>query len=126
MTGGEGADAVINATGFPGSFSLAASMVRDAGTIVEAGAFVDMGPEAFNPAVICGRSLTVMGTGGEDLQAYDRTLALLARHTGAIPFAEVMALTTRSASPMPSSPSRPRSMPTPPPRSSSRTRSTPA
>jgi len=97
MTGGEGADVVINATGFPGSFSLAASMVRDAGTIVEAGAFVDMGPEAFNPAVICGRSLTVMGTGGEDLQAYDRTLALLARHAGAIPFAEMVSHTFRIA-----------------------------
>jgi threonine dehydrogenase-like Zn-dependent dehydrogenase len=97
MTGGEGADVVVNATGFPGSFSLAASVVRDAGTILEVGAFVDMGPEAFNPAVICGRSLTVMGTGGEDLQAYDRTLALLARHAGVIPFAEMVSHTFRVA-----------------------------
>lgn len=97
MTDGEGADVVVNATGFPGSFSLAASMVRDAGTILEVGAFVDMGPEAFNPAVICGRSLTVMGTGGEDLQAYDGTIALLARHGGAIPFAEMVSHTFRIA-----------------------------
>jgi threonine dehydrogenase-like Zn-dependent dehydrogenase len=74
-TGGEGADVVVNATGFPGSFSPAASVARDAGTIVEAGAFAGMGPEAFNPPVICGRSLTVMGTGGDDLQAYDGTIA---------------------------------------------------
>jgi threonine dehydrogenase-like Zn-dependent dehydrogenase len=72
-------------------------VVRDAGTILEVGAFVDMGPEAFNPAVICGRSLTVMGTGGEDLQAYDRTLALLARHAGVIPFAEMVSHTFRVA-----------------------------
>ena len=97
MTGGDGADVVVNATGFPGSFSLAASVVRDAGTILEVGAFVDMGPETFNPAVVCGRSLTVMGTGGEDLQAYDRTLALLTRHADAIPFAEMVSHTFRIA-----------------------------
>jgi len=49
-----------------------------------------MSPEAFNPAVICGRSLTIMGTGGEDLQAYAGTLALLARHQKNIPFAEMI------------------------------------
>jgi len=97
MTDGEGADVVVNATGFPGSFSLAASMVRDAGTILEVGAFVDMGPEAFNPAVICGRSLAVLGTGGEDPQAYDGTIALLARHASAIPFAEMISHTFRIA-----------------------------
>ncbi len=97
LTEGEGADVVVNATGFPGSFALATSMVRDAGTILEVGAFVDMGPEAFNPAVICGRSLTVMGTGGEDLQAYAGTLALLARHGSAIPFAEMVSHTFRVA-----------------------------
>jgi L-iditol 2-dehydrogenase len=93
LTDGEGADVVVNATGFPGSFALAASIVRDAGTILEVGAFVDMGPEAFNPAVICGRSLNVMGIGGEDLQAYAGTLALLARHSDAIPFAEMVSHT---------------------------------
>jgi L-iditol 2-dehydrogenase len=92
---GEGADVVVNATGFPGSFSLAASIVRDAGTVVEVGAFVDMGPEEFNPAVVCGRSLNVMGIGGEDLQAYAGTLALLARHRDAIPFAEMVSHTFR-------------------------------
>jgi threonine dehydrogenase-like Zn-dependent dehydrogenase len=90
LTAGEGADLVVNATGFPGSFSSALGMVRDAGTIVEVGAFVDMGPEAFNPAVVCGRSLTIMGTGGEDLAAYPGTLALMARHAHAVPFAEMI------------------------------------
>jgi hypothetical protein len=56
-----------------------------------------MGPEAFNPAVICGRSLTVMGTGDEDPQAYDRTIALLTRHVGVIPFAEMISHTFRIA-----------------------------
>ena len=38
-----------------------------------------------------------MGTGGEDLQAYDRTIALLTRHAGAIPFAEMISHTFRIA-----------------------------
>ena len=47
--------------------------------------------------VICGRSLNVMGTGGEDLQVYAGTLALLARHRHAIPFAEMVSHTFRIA-----------------------------
>jgi threonine dehydrogenase-like Zn-dependent dehydrogenase len=90
ITGGDGADVVVNATGFPGSFASAMRMVRDGGTILEVGAFVDMGAETVNPAEICGRNLTIMGTGGEDLQAYAGTLALLARHRDAIPFAEMV------------------------------------
>jgi threonine dehydrogenase-like Zn-dependent dehydrogenase len=65
-------------------------IVRDGGTVIEVGAFVDMGAEAFNPASVCGRNLCVLGVGGEDLTAYEGTLALLARHHGAIPFAEMV------------------------------------
>ena len=83
-------DLVVNATGFPGSFAKAVQVVRDGGTIIEVGAFVNMGDETFNPAVICGRNLTLMGIGGEDLLVYDRTLALLARHVGSVPFAEMV------------------------------------
>lgn len=89
-TAGEGADLVVCATGFPGAFVQAEALVRDGGTIVEVGAFVDMGAEAFNPASICGRSLALLGVGGEDLGVYEGTLALLARHQKAIPFAEMI------------------------------------
>ena len=65
-------------------------MVRDGGLLIEVGAFVDMGEEAFNPAVLCGRNLTMLGIGGEDLLVYEGTLALMARHNGAIPFAEMV------------------------------------
>ncbi len=85
-----GVDLVVNATGFPGSFAKALAMVRDGGTIIEVGAFVDMGEESFNPAVICGRNLALLGIGGEDLLVYDRTLALLARHADSVPFAEMV------------------------------------
>jgi len=83
-------DLVVDATGFPGSFGKAIEIVRDGGTIIEVGAFVNMGEETFNPAVLCGRNLTLMGIGGEDLLVYERTLALLARHVESIPFAEMV------------------------------------
>ena len=89
LNNGEGPDLVINATGFPGSFDLAQMIVRDAGTIVEVGAFVDMGSETFNPASICGRSLTIMGVGGEDAQAYYRTMELMVRNPS-IPFEKMV------------------------------------
>jgi L-iditol 2-dehydrogenase len=89
-TAGEGADVVVNATGFPGSFSQAVAMVRDGGVLIEVGAFVDMGEERFNPAVLCGRNLTLMGVGGEDLLAYEGTLALFDRHRGEIPFEQMV------------------------------------
>jgi threonine dehydrogenase-like Zn-dependent dehydrogenase len=83
-------DLVVDATGFPGSFATAIKVVRDGGTIIEVGAFVNMGEESFNPAELCGRNLTLLGIAGEDLRVYDRTLALLARHADAIPFHEMV------------------------------------
>jgi L-iditol 2-dehydrogenase len=90
LTAGEGADVVVNATGFPGSFAQAVEMVRDGGLVIEVGAFVDMGEESFNPAVLCGRNLALLGIGGEDLLVYEGTLALLARHQASAGFADMV------------------------------------
>ena len=81
---------MVNATGFPGSFAQAVEMVRDGGLVIEVGAFVDMGEESFNPAVLCGRNLTMLGIGGEDLLVYEGTLALLARHQASAGFADMV------------------------------------
>jgi threonine dehydrogenase-like Zn-dependent dehydrogenase len=90
LTAGEGPDVVVDATGARGSFGEAVAMVRDGGTVIEVGAFVDMGDERFNPAVLCARNLALLGVGGEDLLAYEGTLALLDRHRGTIPFADLV------------------------------------
>jgi threonine dehydrogenase-like Zn-dependent dehydrogenase len=90
LTAGEGADLVIDATGFPDSFAPAVAMVRDGGVVIEVGAFVDMGDAPLNPAVLCARNLTLFGVGGEDLVTYENTLALMTRHRDAIPFAEMV------------------------------------
>ena len=80
-------DVVVDASGHPDSFLPALELLRDGGTLVEVGAFVDLGPRPFNPAVLCGRNLTLIGVGGEDARAYEPTLRLLARHHRDVPFA---------------------------------------
>ena len=62
------------------------TLLRDGGTLVEVGAFVDLGTVPVNPATILGRNLTIVGVAGEDARAYDSTLAMLAEHhSGAVP-----------------------------------------
>ncbi|MBD0290653.1 MAG: zinc-binding dehydrogenase [Thermoleophilia bacterium] len=85
-----GADVVVDASGRAETFDLALELVRDGGTIVEVGAFVDTGERPVNPAVVCGRNLTIVGVGGEDARAYEGTLRLLARHHARIPFSRAV------------------------------------
>lgn len=86
LTAGRGVDVVVDATGHPSSFGPALGLLRDGGTLVEVGAFVDLGPVPVNPAAILGRNLTIVGVAGEDARAYDATLALLAAHHERVPF----------------------------------------
>jgi L-iditol 2-dehydrogenase len=82
----DGADVVVDATGRPDSFESAMRMLRDGGTLLEVGSFVDLGPVPVNPADILGRNLTIVGVAGEDARVYDATLAMLAEHHEQVPF----------------------------------------
>ena len=86
LTGGRGVDVVVDATGHPDSFGPSLDLLRDGGTLVEVGAFVDLGTVPINPATILGRNLTIIGVAGEDARVYDRTLAMFAAHQGDVPF----------------------------------------
>lgn len=83
---GDGVDVVVDATGHPSSFGPALSLLRDGGTLLEVGAFVDLGPVDLNPAEVLGRNLSIVGVAGEDSRVYDATLAMLAEHHPTIPF----------------------------------------
>jgi L-iditol 2-dehydrogenase len=85
-THGRGVDVVVDATGHPASFGPSLDLLRDGGTLIEVGAFVDLGSVPINPATILGRNLTIVGVAGEDARVYDRTLALLAEHHQRVPF----------------------------------------
>jgi len=81
-----GVDVVVDATGHPDSFGPAMSLLRDGGTLLEVGAFVDLGPVDLNPADLLGRNLTLVGVAGEDARSYDATLSMLAEHHASVPF----------------------------------------
>ena len=86
LTHGRGVDVVVDGTGHPSSFGPSLDLLRDGGTLLEVGAFVDLGTVPVNPASILGRNLTIVGVAGEDSRAYDRTLAMLAEHHERVPF----------------------------------------
>lgn len=90
VTGGRGVDVVVDATGHPASFAPSLELLRDGGTLIEVGAFVDLGTVPVNPASILGRNLTIVGVAGEDARVYDRTLQMLADHHDAVPFERIV------------------------------------
>lgn len=80
LTDGRGADVVVDCTGSAEPFVDALRTVRFGGTVIEAGAFVDMGQIGVNPSAdICARNLLVIGVGGETDEAYAPTLRMLTR-----------------------------------------------
>ncbi len=84
--GGRGADMVLDCSGVPETFVSSLRMVRVGGTVVEAGAFVDMGPVEINPnADICTKNVNVLGIGGETAESYKPAMDLLARNLDALP-----------------------------------------
>jgi L-iditol 2-dehydrogenase len=90
-TGGRGADIVLDCSGVPETFVNSLHMVRVGGTVVEAGAFVDMGPVKINPnADICTRSVNVLGIGGETAEAYVPAMELMARNLERLPLETVV------------------------------------
>ena len=65
-TAGRGVDLVLDCSGVPSTFLESLRVVRTGGVVVEAGAFVDMGPVQINPnSDICARNVSVLGIGGE-------------------------------------------------------------
>ncbi len=90
-TGGLGADIVCSCSGQATSLIEALDLVRPGGTVIEAGAFVDMGPVPINPnSQVCSKGVTILGVGGETLDQYQPSLDMLARHQGRLPFARAI------------------------------------
>ena len=70
-TGGLGADVVVDCSGRAETFPEALGLVRPGGTVVEAGAFVDLGPVQVNPnRDVCSPGVAILGIGGETLPQY--------------------------------------------------------
>jgi threonine dehydrogenase-like Zn-dependent dehydrogenase len=90
-TDGRGADLVVDASGVPETFPACLKLARTGGVVVEAGAFVDLGPVGVNPAAdVCTRNVTVIGIGGELLSDYAPALELLAANLDRLPLERII------------------------------------
>jgi threonine dehydrogenase-like Zn-dependent dehydrogenase len=90
-TGGRGPDIVLDCSGVPETFVTSLHMARVGGTVVESGAFVDMGPVAINPnADICTKNVNVLGVGGETAESYQPAMELLVRNMDRLPLDQLV------------------------------------
>lgn len=88
-TGGRGADMILDCSGVPQTFVTSLRMARVGGTVVESGAFVDMGPVQINPnADICTKNVNVIGVGGETAETYKPAMDLLVHNLATLPLDE--------------------------------------
>ena len=91
LTGGRGADVVIEASGNPVAVPEGLALVRDGGTYVIAGHYTDAGQVAINPHVDINRPhVDVRGQWGTEFHHIVRALRMLSKHHDRLPFAEVI------------------------------------
>jgi threonine dehydrogenase-like Zn-dependent dehydrogenase len=90
-TDGRGVDIALYCSGVPATFTEAFRVVRTGGVIVEAGAFVDMGPVLINPnSDICSRNVSVLGIGGEMATQYEPSMRLLVANLDRYPLRKIV------------------------------------
>ncbi|HEV7958146.1 MAG TPA: zinc-binding dehydrogenase, partial [Acidimicrobiales bacterium] len=91
MTGGRGADIVVDCSGVPATFTESLRLVRNGGVIIEAGTFVDMGPVGINPnSDICTPSVSIVGVGGETAVSYAPAMALMTANLSRYPLEKIV------------------------------------
>jgi threonine dehydrogenase-like Zn-dependent dehydrogenase len=90
-TDGRGADVVVDCSGVAETFVEALELVRWGGTVIEAGAFVDLGPVPVNPnRHVCTRNVCVLGVGGETADGYVPAMEAMNAHLGSMPLERVV------------------------------------
>jgi threonine dehydrogenase-like Zn-dependent dehydrogenase len=90
-TDGRGVDIALDCSGVPQTFTEAMRVVRTGGVVVEAGAFVDMGPVQMNPnSDICSRNVSVLGIGGEKATEYEPVMRLMVANLERYPLREIV------------------------------------
>ena len=91
LTGGRGADLVVDCSGVAETFVDALALVRWGGTVIEAGAFVDLGPVDVNPnRDICTRNICVLGVGGETADGYVPAMETMAANLERFPLERIV------------------------------------
>ena len=90
LTGGHGADAVLECVGLPGAVTEGMEMCRDGGKYLVLGHYCDAGTVAFNPQVITRKQLQVFGSWSSEPRHLEAALEFLQANPKVFPFAETV------------------------------------
>lgn len=90
LTGGYGADVVLECAGVPRAVAEGWDHCRDGGKYLIAGHYCDVGPIALNPHVITRKQLQVFGSWSSEPRHMRAALAFLARYPDTFPFASMV------------------------------------
>lgn len=94
LTGGRGADIVIEAAGVPDAVSQGLDLARDGGRVVVCGQYTDAGLTTIHPhAQVNRKHLEVHGCWGSDFSHLYRAVQIAARHAHRIPWREMIGAT---------------------------------
>lgn len=110
LTGGRGADVVIECAGVPQVIPEALDMLRTGGLLLEAGNFSDLGEVPISPhRHLCSKNIRLLGVGGEEAASYGPSMRQMVRYmqhyplqdfvTQRFPLQEVAAAMRASISP---------------------------
>jgi threonine dehydrogenase-like Zn-dependent dehydrogenase len=90
LTGGRGADVVIEASGAPEAVTQALDLVRDGGRVIVVGQYTDHGDTPINPhRQINRKHVTIRGCWGSDYSHFHRAVAIAARFGHRIPWGKL-------------------------------------
>lgn len=91
LTGGRGADVVIEATGVPSAVAEGLEMVRDAGVYSIAGQYTDAGDVTINPhRAINKKHVDIRGTWGTDFSHLYRAIQMLNKYRDHFPWTDMI------------------------------------
>ena len=90
LTGGYGADAVLECVGSPSAVVEGMEMCRDGGKYLVLGHYCDAGPVSWNPHVVTRKQLAVIGSWSSEPRHMKAALGFLRDHRERFPFAEMV------------------------------------
>ncbi|MBR2860239.1 MAG: zinc-binding dehydrogenase [Clostridia bacterium] len=91
LTGGRGADVVVECAGEPEAFPEALRMVRKAGTILVVGNFVDVGRDVvLKPHEICAKNVRILGMSNHSISGYNPSMRMMQRYQNQFPFEKLI------------------------------------
>lgn len=90
LTGGCGADVVLECVGAPAAIGEGMEMCRDGGKYLVLGHYCDAGPVSWNPHVVTRKQLTVVGSWSYEPRHLKQALEFLRTTARQFPFAEMV------------------------------------